>query len=362
MKAFTYLLICLLGYLLIAVPVFAGPASPNFELKDYGFGAGGSENSFSPNYSVLGTVGEVEQGRPSSTNFKAGAGLVYTLQANVPPAPDFSNPSHWYNKLKLIIATGLNPTDAQYTIAISSDAFVSDTRYVQTDHTPGASPVWQTYAAWGGVTGFNVIGLLPNVTYTVKVAARQGNYTQVPYGPTASAATEYPKITFSVSGVPSGTTIDGMTTDVTTTNTDASFGELPFNTAQEAASLLTTTTTASLGYTVTVAQSDDLQTYNNIVFPRVAGTNAVPSVWPASVATGAYGYHTSDHTLGTGNTTRFTDGNTFAQFETTPREVAYNSGPIDPDTAYVVYSIETGKGQPAGSYSHTLTYIATGIF
>lgn len=340
----------------------AGPVSTSFELKEYGFGAGGTQNSDSTTYSMFGVAGEVESGNPVSTTYQLGEGLIYTMQANVPPAPDLTNPANWYNKLKLIIATGNNPTDSEFSIAISTDAFVGDTKYVQTDHTPGASPVWQIYSAWGGASGFNVIGLLPNQTYTVKVSARQGNYTQVQYGPTDNAATVYPSITFSITGVAAGTAIDGMTTDITTTDTDVTYGELPMNTPQEAASLLTVTTTADLGYTVTTLQSDDLQTYNNIVFPRVSGTNAVPTGWPVSVATGAYGYHTSDHALGTGDTTRFTPVNTFARFEATPREVAYNGGPINPDTTYVVYSIETGPGQPAGSYSHTLTYIATGVF
>lgn len=184
--------------LVFAITVLAGPTSTNYELKDYTFGGGGTAKSDSTNYSIFGVAGEVEFGKPSSDNYKAGAGLVYTLQANVPLAPTFTNPANYYNKLKLIVATGGNPTDTQFAIAISSDAFVSDTRYVQTDHTPGTSPIWQTYGNWEGETGFDVIGLLPNQTYTVKVTAKQGNYTETGFGPTAAASTVNSSLSFDI--------------------------------------------------------------------------------------------------------------------------------------------------------------------
>lgn len=187
--------------LLLPIQVLAGPTSTNYELKDYIFGGGGTQDSDSTNYSIFGVVGETEFGKPGSTSYKAGVGLVYTLQANVPPAPTFTNPSSFYNKLKIVINQGGNPTDAKYAIAISTDNFATDTKYIQNDNTVGATlglEDWQTYTGWGGATGVNIIGLSSNTTYTVKVAAKRGNYTETGFGPTAQASTINASLTFDI--------------------------------------------------------------------------------------------------------------------------------------------------------------------
>lgn len=186
---------------IIPVAVWAGPSSTNYELKDYGFGSGGTESSTSTNYKVLGVAGEIEYGKPGSTNYQAGGGLVYTMMANVPPDPTFTNPSNYYNKLKLVLNQGGNASDAKYAIAISTDNFASDTKYVQNDNTVGASlglEDWQTYTNWGGASGVNIIGLNSGTTYYVKVAAKQGNFTEAGFGPVASASTVNSNITFDI--------------------------------------------------------------------------------------------------------------------------------------------------------------------
>lgn len=215
MKFSIYLFICILGSLLIcsilAQSASAGPVSTNYELKDYTFGGGGTQDSDSANYSIFGVLGETEFGQPSSANYKAGEGLVYTLQANVPPAPTFTNPSSFYNKLKIVVGEGGNPSDAKYAIAISTDNFATDTKYVQNDNTVGAAlglEDWQTYASWGGASGINTIGLSPGTTYTVKVAAKRGNYTETGFGPTAQAATVNASLTFDIDVSASDTETD----------------------------------------------------------------------------------------------------------------------------------------------------------
>lgn len=188
--------------------VLAGPTSPNYELKDFVFGSGAGIGSTSPAFSLLGVLGETDVTRPGSINYKLGAGLVYTLQANVPPAPTFTNPDNFYNKLKIVISQGGNPSDAKYAIAISSDNFVSDTKYVQNDNTVGAAlglEDWQIYSGWGGAAGVNIIGLSPNTTYTVKAAAKQGNFTEVGFGPTAQAATVGAQLSFDIDVAPTDT-------------------------------------------------------------------------------------------------------------------------------------------------------------
>lgn len=148
------------------------------------------------------------------------------LIANVPSAPTVTNPSNYYNKLQIVINNGNNPTDATFAIAVSPDAFATTTQYVQADHTLGSSPVWQDYSTWGSGSGFTLIGLTPGTTYTVKVTARQGNYTQSPFGPTASAATINPTFSFSLtttslSSPPFSVDIGTLTPGSVTTSSDA---------------------------------------------------------------------------------------------------------------------------------------------
>ncbi len=175
------------------------PTSSNYKLEDFGFGSGGTASSSSNNYSLFGTLGQVDQGSPSSANYFIGAGLEYTLQATVAAAPTFVNPNNWYNKLKLTINPGgTNPADYQYAVRIASGS--GSFQYIQNDNTVGTDlgqEDWQSYSSWGGSGGTNIIGLYPGTTYTVQVAARQGDFfTQFLWSPTAIASTSQSSLSF----------------------------------------------------------------------------------------------------------------------------------------------------------------------
>lgn len=177
------------------------PASTNYKLKDYGFGSGGVDNASSAAYSLNAISGEQSGAPASSAAYKIGDGLIFTNQANVPLAPTFTNPNNYYNKLQLIINTSSNPTDTKYAIAISTDNFATVTKYVKADHTIGSTLLladYQTYASLGGASGFSIIGLAANTTYQVKVKAMQGKFTETGYGPTATAATVNPTLSFAI--------------------------------------------------------------------------------------------------------------------------------------------------------------------
>lgn len=199
---------------------FVFPASTTYQLRDYGFGGGGVSNATSSNYAIEGISGEQSEDQLAGATYDLGPGLQFTNQANVPPAPTFTNPSSYYNKLKIVLDTGSNPSDAKFAIAISADSFVSDTRYVQSDNTIGTVlglEDYQTYTTWGGASGALIIGLLPSTTYTVKVKAIQGKFTETGYGPTATASTISPTMTFD---------IDVAATDVDNSVTATNFGDL----------------------------------------------------------------------------------------------------------------------------------------
>jgi hypothetical protein len=202
------------------------PASSNFQLNSYGFGSGGTANSSSSNYRVNGLTGEVA-GSAASSSYKVGAGENYVKQANVPTIT-ISNDDNWYNKLKIVIGTQNNPSDALFAVSISTDNFVSDTRYVKSDLTIGSSlsfTDYQTYAAWGSGTGTMIRGLTRSTVYTVKAKAYRGKFTESGYGPTSSAATVDPQLAFD---------IDVAATDISTSPPyQIDFGSLPVSTVTD---------------------------------------------------------------------------------------------------------------------------------
>lgn len=200
-----YLLIGLsITYLIIIPAVFAQdtpPSSASYKVLDYGFGSGGTASSSSSLYSLFGSLGQVDQGSPSSANYFIGAGLEYEIMATQPAAPTFVNQANNYNKLHLTINRGgVNAADYQYAIRIASAS--GQVYYVQNDNTLGVNPtstIWQTYSSWGESSGFDIIGLNQGATYTARVAARQGRfYTQSDWGPQASATTSSPTLSFDI--------------------------------------------------------------------------------------------------------------------------------------------------------------------
>jgi len=175
-------------------------ASSNFRLDAYGIGSGGTGNSSSTSYRLNGVSGEASNTGAASTTYRANSGMNPTMQAHVPTAPTVTNPASYYNKLHIVINNGGNPTDATFAIAISTDAFAT-TQYVQSDNTVGSAlgaEDWQTYTAWGSGSGFDVIGLTVNTTYSVKVKAERGDFTESAYSAVGSAATVSPSLTFDI--------------------------------------------------------------------------------------------------------------------------------------------------------------------
>jgi hypothetical protein len=171
------------------------PSSSNYMLKSYELdGSGGVGES--ANYKAETDTG-VLGGEQKSAAYTIDGGLVFTQQANVATAT-LANNGNWYNKLLLTIDNQNNPTDTVYAIAISTDDFAT-TNYVQSDGTIGASlgdEDWQTYANWGGGSGEYVIGLTPDEDYVVKIKARQGDFTESPWGPEAAGSTEAVTLSF----------------------------------------------------------------------------------------------------------------------------------------------------------------------
>ena len=171
-------------------------------------------------------------------------------------------------------------------------------------------------------------------------------------------------LTFTIGGLASGVTTAGTTTTFATTDTSVPFGQIATTTEALGAQRLTVTTNANYGYTVYLNESQQLQSaiYTTTI-DKVSGTNASPAAFAIQGGSnGAYGYQTSDSSLGTGTTDRFSAANKFAQLDSTLREVAYSTDPVTSEATDIVYKLKVGDLQEAGNYTTTLTYVATPVF
>lgn len=352
LKQSAILLLITFSVLFLSERIFAGPASNNYELKQYSFGAGGTDESTSGSYSIQGILGEAGPGNPASGLYKIGDGLIFTEMAAVPPAPTFTNPGSTYNRLKLVINTGGNPTDTQYAVAISSDDFVT-TNWIQNDFTIGdtlGSEDWLTYASWGNASGQYITGLAQDTTYKVKVKARQGNYTESGFGPTATAATLVPSLSFGVSA--STITFDPL-------NSGNSYTDNTKNT------VLTTSTNAYGGYIIYGRLTQPLTSGSNTI-ANYASPNSSPTIWSGT----GFGYTTDDATLIGGTANRFTNGGpNYAGFSTSaPGDpVADHTGPIvetpiSGETFTVSYRVSASESTNAGNYESTILYVVVPVY
>lgn len=174
-------------------------SSPSYQLQTYGVGSGGTNNASSSSYRLNGSSGEVGGTGLVGPTTTGNGGSNEARQANVPLAPTLSNGSNtYYNKLSVIINTsGSDASDYTYSIAVSTNNFVT-TLYVQADGTLGTTAVYQSYSTWGGASGSFITGLGAGTAYQVKVNANQVNFSASAYGPTTTATTANPSLTFSI--------------------------------------------------------------------------------------------------------------------------------------------------------------------
>lgn len=190
---------------------------------------------------------------------------------------------------------------------------------------------------------------------TVDVVAASSSY--------PSLVTQGPSLVFTLEGISAGTDTEGVTTDATTTPVSVSFGSLPIGTAVTAAQRLTVDTNATDGYQVLAFSRQGLYSTIGSTIADISSSNSTPAGWSIAcevTADGCFGYHVGDDVLA-GGSTRFAPTDSFAAFETTPREVMYSSIPIN-DTTDIVYKVEVQESQPAGDYETNIVYLAIPTF
>lgn len=208
-------------------------------------------------------------------------------------------------------------------------------------------------------------GALTNTTYFFRLLDL-GASTTVAYNTGESfpsVVTGGTSLTFTIDGLELGTSTDGVTTDIETTSTEVPFGTLLANTSVDAAHRFTVSTNASGGYKIFVAQRQGFLANNGGEIPPVTATNETPASWGSGCGSdiGCFGYHTGEDILD-GGSTRFAANDTYAQFTSTPKEIAYASTPVANRQTDIVYRVEARALQDAGEYSTNLVYIVTPVF
>lgn len=208
-------------------------------------------------------------------------------------------------------------------------------------------------------------GGVPNSVYFFRLFDTANN-TAVPLDTSMSypsAATGGTTLDVEVSGVASSTPLSGVTTDIDTSPTAIGFGTLPPGTPVTGAQQFTVTTNALSGYRIFAYERQALLSDTGSMIDPVTGTNASPAGWTSgcSALASCYGYHTDAPVL-SGGSTRFAADDTYARFESSPREVAFSAGPAASSTTNLIYRLAATGLQDAGSYSSNVVYIVVPVF
>lgn len=342
---------------LLALPFFFGqmPATINYQLNSYGFGSGGTANSTTGNYALEGISGELSGQSAATTNYSLKPGFIETQQTNVPKLSAFDNGSgRYYNRLHFVIDQQSNPSDALYALQIKGGDvtcnFSSGTiNYVKSDLTIGSTlslTDYQTYSAWGGSGGSIITTLNPNTFYCLRVKATQGKFTESGYGPSSTATTVNPAISFSISpttvsmgNLLPGTVVDATSSISLTFDTNAVSGGDIYVSGQN-----TGLNSASAGSTITSA-SGDLSSLSSGFGARVTATGQ-SSGGPLS-ALSPYN--------GASNNVGITDS--------TIRKMISSGAQVNTGTASVLLKAKATSTTPAANdYREVLTMLASATF
>ncbi len=176
----------------------------------------------------------------------------------------------------------------------------------------------------------------------------------------AVSLTVDPSLTFTITGVGSGLPVNGVNTTVATTTgaNTIPLGTVTVSNNAIAAHDLNVATNAGGGYTVFIRYTGRPTFGVNDIDDLATHTNASPGPFSAA-GTEAFGYTTSDFTLGTGTANRFSS-NKWAAFKTTNEEVAYSgSATTATETTRVGYQVGISGSTPAGNYTTTVIFTAT---
>ncbi|HEX5455990.1 MAG TPA: hypothetical protein VFW77_01350 [Candidatus Saccharimonadales bacterium] len=171
------------------------------------------------------------------------------------------------------------------------------------------------------------------------------------------SATVNPTLAFTVGAVNSGQTVNGATTNITTTS-----GTIPFATTATigtnaiAAQSLTVSTNSGNGYTAYVKYTGALTNGGHDI-DDFSGTHGSPTTF-SSAGTENFGYTTDNANLSQFSSNKWSGLTTTS----TDNSVASNTSAISNDVTKVGFQLGIGSTTPTGSYSTTVVYTATPIY
>lgn len=169
-----------------------------------------------------------------------------------------------------------------------------------------------------------------------------------------------PTLSFTIAGIASGQTAFGATnTNVTSTANTVPFGSISPATATYAAQLLSVTTNAVSGYTVTAYQDGALRKTNGTTITSFSTTAADNN------SNDGFGY-TMANVAGTDSSFLYNTSGTFysSGFGSTgtPTNVMTNAGPVTASQSRVIYRVRVPATQAPGDYQNVVTYIASPVY
>ncbi len=201
------------------------------------------------------------------------------------------------------------------------------------------------------------------------------------------SATVNPSLTFSISGIATAQTYCGRSTTIATTATAVPFGELTGSDSfYHAAHQISTATNATSGYTIKVAEDDNLRkpgTATTIADTTCDASNCNATTKAKWNSTGTYGWGYSlqnssattiafQHNDATGNcdgtsgacSKAFACNNLSGNCGATLAEqtVANSSAPNSAQIFYLCYRLDYGPTQAAGYYQTRILYYASATF
>lgn len=337
--------------LAVSLMLFAAtPTSTNYTLKTYDLGSGGA-TSTSTNYGLQAGTGSQSGTAQTSASYSTQSNGRGVVNVAVPPAPSLTNPANYYDRLRLVVATGGNPSDTKYLIVVSTDNFAT-TKYVQTDNSLGLSQAianYQTYSAWGGASGFLIVGLTASTTYQVKVKALQGKYTGSAFGPTATAATVAPSVSFSLA-----TTLTA-TPPFTVGFTNLTAGVV---TTGNANALINLTSNANNGGSVYVRDT------NAGLYSALANTTIASSSTDLTSASSGYGGQITSVSQSSGGPLTSQSpfngmSNTVGAFTNVLQPILTTAAPITTGSGTLTLKAKVGALTPSATdYADTITLVA----
>jgi hypothetical protein len=280
---------------------------------------------------------------------------------------DFSSEAYWVGEIGSTsiwtYADGVdNDDDLLSTLLLSPTTTVKMTHNESGTSTSTADHAYETWAEWeftlrnnGAATG-TAYYFRPYIELTDEFA-------MVEVGQSfPSLITSAGSLSFIVSGLPSGTSTEGVSTNISTTNENIDFGQLSPGSQALGAHRFTVSTNAEWGYKLYVYSRSDFISNNGAVIYPVSATNESPAAWPAIPDPSSFGYHTGDDTLSGAAPSRFAANNTYARLESNVKEVGYSSIPVDEDVFDLIFRTEIGTLQPSGSFQTNIVYILTPEF